>query len=179
MVEPIRYFVHKLTLLIKKKMKRKENFCTVVTSSIYFSDVPFTPLLFCKLIFFILQFIEEAERSLHDAIMIVRRAMKNSTVVAGGGAIDVSVFTIDNVFDMYLDLVDVHILLRLMLVLQMEISRFLRQHARTIAGKSQLFINSYAKALEVCIFDSAIILSCKGLKHFCMLYFYLVLCGVI
>ncbi|XP_058186471.1 T-complex protein 1 subunit eta-like isoform X2 [Rhododendron vialii] len=65
------------------------------------------------------QFIEEAERSLHDAIMIVRRAMKNSTVVAGGGAID------------------------------MEISRYLRQHARTIPGKSQLFINSYAKALEV------------------------------
>ncbi|EXC18516.1 T-complex protein 1 subunit eta [Morus notabilis] len=65
------------------------------------------------------QFIEEAERSLHDAIMIVRRAMKNSTVVAGGGAID------------------------------MEISRYLRQHARTIAGKSQLFMNSYAKALEV------------------------------
>lgn len=51
--------------------------------------------------------------------MIVRRALKNSTVVAGGGAID------------------------------MEISRYLRQHARTIAGKSQLFINSYAKALEV------------------------------
>ncbi|KAL6952529.1 T-complex protein 1 subunit eta, partial [Sarracenia purpurea var. burkii] len=45
------------------------------------------------------QFIEEAERSLHDAIMIVRRALKNSTVVAGGGAID------------------------------MEISRYLRQHA--------------------------------------------------
>jgi hypothetical protein len=34
---------------------------------------------------------------------------------------------------------------------QMEISRYLRQHARTIAGKSQLFINSYAKALEVCL----------------------------
>jgi len=65
------------------------------------------------------QFIDEAERSLHDAIMIVRRAMKNSTIVSGGGAID------------------------------MEISRYLRQHARTIAGKSQLFINSYAKALEV------------------------------
>jgi T-complex protein 1 subunit eta len=65
------------------------------------------------------QFIEEAERSLHDAIMIVRRALKNSNVVAGGGAID------------------------------MELSRYLRQHARTIAGKSQLFINSYAKALEV------------------------------
>ncbi|KAG5540187.1 hypothetical protein RHGRI_020424 [Rhododendron griersonianum] len=35
------------------------------------------------------QFIEEAEQSLHDAIMIIRRAVKNSTVVAGGGAIDV------------------------------------------------------------------------------------------
>ncbi|KAK1326928.1 T-complex protein 1 subunit alpha [Acorus calamus] len=65
------------------------------------------------------QFIEEAERSMHDAIMIVRRAMKNSTVVAGGGAID------------------------------MEISRYLRHYARDIAAKSQLFINSYAKALEV------------------------------
>ncbi|BBH05437.1 TCP-1/cpn60 chaperonin family protein [Prunus dulcis] len=64
------------------------------------------------------QFIEEAERSLHDAIMIVRRALKNSTVVAGGGAID------------------------------MEISRYLWQKARKITGKSQLFINSYAKALE-------------------------------
>lgn len=65
------------------------------------------------------QFIEEADRSLHDAIMIVRRAAKNSTVVAGGGAID------------------------------MEVSRHLRQYARSIAGKSQLFINSFAKALEV------------------------------
>eukprot|EP00475_Leptophrys_vorax_P039182 TRINITY_DN7032_c0_g1_i1.p1 TRINITY_DN7032_c0_g1~~TRINITY_DN7032_c0_g1_i1.p1 ORF type:complete len:572 (-),score=59.84 TRINITY_DN7032_c0_g1_i1:76-1641(-) len=65
------------------------------------------------------QFIEEAERSLHDAIMIVRRAIKNAAVVPGGGAID------------------------------MEISRHLRLHARTIAGKQQLFINAYAKALEI------------------------------
>jgi hypothetical protein len=35
------------------------------------------------------QFIEEAERSLHDAIMIVRRARKTHSVVAGGGAIEV------------------------------------------------------------------------------------------
>lgn len=35
------------------------------------------------------QFIEEVERSLHDAIMIVKRAMKNGEVVAGGGAIEV------------------------------------------------------------------------------------------
>ncbi|EFH42240.1 hypothetical protein ARALYDRAFT_918449 [Arabidopsis lyrata subsp. lyrata] len=47
------------------------------------------------------------------------RAVKNSTVVPRGGAID------------------------------MEISKYLRQHSRTIAWKSQLFINSYAKALEV------------------------------
>ena len=30
------------------------------------------------------QFIEETERSLHDAIMIVRRTIKNDAVVAGG-----------------------------------------------------------------------------------------------
>ena len=36
------------------------------------------------------QFIAEAERSLHDAIMVVRRAIKNSTIVAGGGACEVS-----------------------------------------------------------------------------------------
>eukprot|EP00898_Chlorokybus_atmophyticus_P002236 jgi/Chlat1/3012/Chrsp201S03265 len=65
------------------------------------------------------QFIEEADRSLHDAIMIVRRAVKNSTVVPGGGAID------------------------------MEVSRYLREYSRGIAGKSQLFINAYARALEV------------------------------
>ncbi len=35
------------------------------------------------------QFIEEADRSLHDAIMIVRRARKHTEVVAGGGAIEV------------------------------------------------------------------------------------------
>ncbi len=34
------------------------------------------------------QFLDEADRSLHDAIMIVRRARKNAQVVAGGGAID-------------------------------------------------------------------------------------------
>lgn len=33
-------------------------------------------------------FIDEAERSLHDAIMIVKRAMKHSDIVPGGGAIE-------------------------------------------------------------------------------------------
>jgi len=65
------------------------------------------------------QFIAETERSLHDAIMVVRRAIKHESVVAGGGAIE------------------------------MELSRYLREHARTIAGKQQLLVSAYAKALEV------------------------------
>ncbi|KAJ9127283.1 T-complex protein 1 subunit eta [Naganishia onofrii] len=36
------------------------------------------------------QFIAEVERSLHDAIMIVKRAIKNNRIVAGGGAAEVS-----------------------------------------------------------------------------------------
>jgi T-complex protein 1 subunit eta len=64
------------------------------------------------------QFIEEAHRSLHDAIMIVRRAMKNTKVVGGGGAIE------------------------------LELSRFLREYALTIKGKQQIVINYYARALE-------------------------------
>merc|ERR1719316_961748 len=64
------------------------------------------------------QFIEEAARSLNDSIMIVRRAMKNTKVVGGGGAIE------------------------------MELSRYLREYARTITGKQQLVINYYARALE-------------------------------
>ncbi|KAJ2774136.1 T-complex protein 1 subunit eta, partial [Coemansia linderi] len=65
------------------------------------------------------QFIDEVERSLHDSIMVVRRAVKNQTVVAGGGAIE------------------------------MEISRYLRETARKIEGKQQLIITAVAKALEV------------------------------
>lgn len=65
------------------------------------------------------QFIEETERSLHDAIMIVRRAIKNDAVVAGGGAIE------------------------------MELSKFLRDYSRSIAGKEQLLIGSMARALEI------------------------------
>ena len=65
------------------------------------------------------QFIEETERSLHDAIMVVKRARKHHTVVAGGGAIE------------------------------MELSRYLRHYAKTIQSKIQLVISAYAKALEV------------------------------
>merc|ERR550534_821632 len=65
------------------------------------------------------QFMEETHRSLHDAIMIVRRAIKNDSVVAGGGAIE------------------------------MALSSHLREQSRNIQGKEQLLISAYAKALEV------------------------------
>lgn len=65
------------------------------------------------------QYIEEAARSLNDAIMIVTRAIRTHAVVAGGGAIE------------------------------MELSRYLREHVRTIKGKQQLVINGFAKALEI------------------------------
>jgi chaperonin GroEL (HSP60 family) len=38
------------------------------------------------------QFIEETERSLHDAIMIVRRTMKNDAVVAGNSIFVLSLY---------------------------------------------------------------------------------------
>jgi T-complex protein 1 subunit eta len=44
------------------------------------------------------QFIAEVERSLHDAIMIVRRAIKNKTVVAGGGAAEVFIMILTYAF---------------------------------------------------------------------------------
>lgn len=65
------------------------------------------------------QFIAEAERSLHDAIMVVKRTLMNTSIVAGGGAIE------------------------------MELSKYLREYSRTVRGKSQLIINAYAKAFEV------------------------------
>ncbi|XP_047039399.1 T-complex protein 1 subunit eta [Helicoverpa zea] len=64
------------------------------------------------------QFLEETERSLHDAIMIVRRTIKNDAVVAGGGAID------------------------------MEISKHLREYAKSVAGKEQLLVAAVARAFE-------------------------------
>jgi len=65
------------------------------------------------------QYIEEAARSLNDAIMIVLRAVKAKAIVVGGGAIE------------------------------MELSRFLREHLMTIKGKHQLVMSGFAKALEI------------------------------
>ncbi|XP_013135832.1 PREDICTED: T-complex protein 1 subunit eta [Papilio polytes] len=64
------------------------------------------------------QFLEETERSLHDAIMIVRRTIKNDAVVAGGGAIDI------------------------------EISKHLREYSKGVAGKEQLLVAAAARAFE-------------------------------
>ncbi|KZT30928.1 hypothetical protein NEOLEDRAFT_1052966 [Neolentinus lepideus HHB14362 ss-1] len=65
------------------------------------------------------QFIEEVARSLHDAIMVVKRAVKNGEVVAGGGAIE------------------------------LDLSAHIRKYALSIPGKLQLIIASFAKALEI------------------------------
>ncbi|GIX65606.1 chaperonin-containing t-complex protein 1 [Babesia caballi] len=65
------------------------------------------------------QFIEESERSLNDAICIVRRTMKTHTIVGGGGGIE------------------------------MEISKALRDYSLSVVGKQQLIIEAFARALEV------------------------------
>jgi len=65
------------------------------------------------------QFIEETARSLHDAMMIVKRAIGDNKVVAGGGAVE------------------------------MALSKRLREEAMRCAGTEQILIGGYAKALEV------------------------------
>ncbi|KAJ1445230.1 chaperonin Cpn60/TCP-1 family [Pelagophyceae sp. CCMP2097] len=65
------------------------------------------------------QYIEESHRSIHDALMIVKRGAVDVRVVGGGGAIE------------------------------MEISKALREAALGIAGKDQLVVLAFAKALEI------------------------------
>lgn len=66
------------------------------------------------------QFIAEVERSLHDAIMIVKRALRNNSIVAGGGACE------------------------------MELSGYLHGFAdRNVPHKQQAIVKSFAKALEI------------------------------
>mmetsp|Transcript_34378 Transcript_34378/g.63562 ORF Transcript_34378/g.63562 Transcript_34378/m.63562 type:complete len:591 (-) Transcript_34378:119-1891(-) len=89
------------------------------------------------------QFIAESERSIHDALMVVKRALKSRAVVAGGGAVE------------------------------MEVSKYLRDYALTIEGKGQLIVSAFAKALEVVPrqlcdnagFDATDILSALRRKH--------------
>ncbi|KAL9045443.1 MAG: hypothetical protein Q9214_001509 [Letrouitia sp. 1 TL-2023] len=66
------------------------------------------------------QFIAEVERSLHDAIMIIKRAIRNDSIVAGGGACE------------------------------MEVSSYLHRFAdQRIPRKQQAIVKSFAKALEI------------------------------
>jgi T-complex protein 1 subunit eta len=85
------------------------------------------------------QFIAEVERSLHDSIMIVKRAIQNNHVVAGGGACEVRPRRCQvSVVSLPADT-----------PVQMEISTYLRNYSRTIVGKQQFIVGAVAKALEV------------------------------
>jgi T-complex protein 1 subunit eta len=59
------------------------------------------------------QFIAESERSVHDALMVVKRCLQTKAVVAGGGAVE------------------------------MEVAKYLREHALTIEGKGQLIVSPH------------------------------------
>jgi T-complex protein 1 subunit eta len=65
------------------------------------------------------QFIAESERSVHDALMVVKRSIQSAAVVAGGGSVE------------------------------MYAARKLQEYALTLRGKGQLIIEAFAKALEV------------------------------
>ncbi|KAL7441923.1 hypothetical protein ACHAXH_008306 [Discostella pseudostelligera] len=89
------------------------------------------------------QFIAESERSIHDALMVVKRSLKSRSVVAGGGAVE------------------------------LEVAKHLREYALRIEGKGQLIVNAFARALEIVPrqlcdnagFDSNDILSALRRKH--------------
>jgi T-complex protein 1 subunit delta len=63
--------------------------------------------------------LEEAERSLHDALCVIRCLVKKRALIAGGGAPEI------------------------------EVSRRLMEHAKTLKGMEQYCYNAFAEALEV------------------------------
>ncbi len=65
------------------------------------------------------RFVDEAERSLHDALCVVRDVVQEPKIVAGGGAPE------------------------------MEIARALRSYAETLPGREQLAIRSFGEAMEI------------------------------
>jgi T-complex protein 1 subunit delta len=68
---------------------------------------------------------DEAKRSIHDALCVVRSIVKNRGIVAGGGAIEIEVW------------------------------RALEKHAQTIRGIDSMIVEEYAQALEVIPFTLA------------------------
>ncbi|GAF92616.1 unnamed protein product, partial [marine sediment metagenome] len=63
--------------------------------------------------------VDEAERSIHDALCVVRDVVQEPKVVAGGGAPEI------------------------------EVARKLRRHAEGMAGRERLAVLAFAEALEV------------------------------
>jgi len=63
--------------------------------------------------------VDEAERSIHDALCVVRDIVEEPKVLAGGGAPE------------------------------LEVSRVLRKYAETLPGREQLAVKSFAEAFEV------------------------------
>ena len=63
--------------------------------------------------------VDEAERSVHDALCVVRDIVEEPKILAGGGAPE------------------------------LEVSRMLRKYAETLPGREQLAVRSFAEALEV------------------------------
>ncbi len=63
--------------------------------------------------------VDEAERSMHDALCVVRDIVEEPKVLAGGGAPE------------------------------LEVSRELRKYAETLPGREQLAVKSFAEALEI------------------------------
>jgi chaperonin GroEL (HSP60 family) len=62
--------------------------------------------------------VDEAERSVHDALCVVRDIVEEPKILAGGGAPE------------------------------LEVSRMLRKYAETLPGREQLAVKSFAEALE-------------------------------
>jgi chaperonin GroEL (HSP60 family) len=62
--------------------------------------------------------VDEAERSLHDALCVVKDVVEEPKIIAGGGAPE------------------------------LEVSRALKKYAETLPGREQLAVKSFAEALE-------------------------------
>jgi T-complex protein 1 subunit delta len=63
--------------------------------------------------------LDEVERSLHDALCVIRSLVKSRALIAGGGAPEI------------------------------EIARQLEEHARTVKGGESAVLHAYAEALEI------------------------------
>ena len=95
------------------------------------------------------QFIAEVERSLHDAIMIVKRAIKNRNIVAGGGACEVGCYKLEAPLPLTIQSFS-YVRSTLTPNPQMEVSAHLHRHADlSVPRKQQSIIKSFAKALEI------------------------------